>query len=67
LGSRISKTLVALAASGITDRQELRSKALRTIPQTRRESPAAGIAAEWRREDLRGSAARDDADTGLLS
>jgi hypothetical protein len=36
LGSTISRTLVALAAKGITDRQELRSKALGAIALTTR-------------------------------
>ena len=33
-GSTISRTLVALAANGITDRQQLRSHALKTIGLT---------------------------------
>ena len=36
LGGTISRTLVSLAARGITDRQELRSRALGTIPLTPR-------------------------------
>jgi hypothetical protein len=36
LGSTISRTLVALAATGITDRQELRRQALGTMPLTPR-------------------------------
>jgi hypothetical protein len=35
-GSTISRTLVALAANGITDRQQLRSQALGTIGLTPR-------------------------------
>jgi len=35
-GSTISRTLVALAANGITDRQQLRSRALGTIGLTPR-------------------------------
>jgi hypothetical protein len=36
LGSTIGRTLVALAADGVTDRQELRSRALGTIALTPR-------------------------------
>jgi hypothetical protein len=36
LGSTISQTLVSLAARGITDRQELRSRALESIALTLR-------------------------------